>query len=345
MSAIAGREWNVQRGYFNTALRGIPPRASVEAAQRTIELWSRGDLDWVEWLDDVDRVRAEFAALIGIPSAQIGLGHTTAALVNVVAANLKSGSRVLVPEREHNSNTIPFVAQQYRDIALDTAPWSDLASRISSDHTLVALSLVQSIDGSVADLHAISQACRRAGALLCLDVTQAAGWLPFDASLADIIVCSSYKWLMGPNGPAFICLRSDLVESFRQLQPNWFACTEPHAAPYGVNFSPATSAHKFDVVPGLISVSALLPSLALINHIGVRTIYQHNIGLAETLCARLGAPFGGSSIVMLEAPGAKQKLEARGIRATVRGDRMRIAIHIYNDSEDIEALAAAILSR
>ena len=77
MSAIAGKEWNVQRGYFNTALRGIPPRASVEAARRTIELWSRGDLDWVEWLDDVERVRSEFAALIGIPPARIGVGHTT----------------------------------------------------------------------------------------------------------------------------------------------------------------------------------------------------------------------------------------------------------------------------
>ena len=345
MSAIVGKEWNVQRGYLNTALRGIPPRASVEAAQRTVELWSRGDLDWVEWLDDVKRVRSEFATLIGIPPARIGVGHTTAALVNVVAANLKSGSRVLVPEREHNSNTIPFVAQQYRGIVVDTAPWSELVSRISPDHALVALSLVQSIDGSIADLPTISQACRRVGALLCLDVTQAAGWLPFDASLADIIVCSSYKWLMGPNGPAFICLRSDLAESFRQLQPNWFACTEPHAAPYGVDFSPATSARKFDVVPGLISASALLPSLALINKLGVSVIHRHNIALAETLCARLSVPYHGSSIVILEVPGAKQKLEARGIRASVRGDRARIAIHIYNDSEDIEALVAAMSSR
>ena len=218
-------------------------------------------------------------------------------------------------------------------------------SRISRDHALVALSLVQSIDGSVADLHAISQACRRVGALLCLDVTQAAGWLPFDASLADIIVCSSYKWLMGPNGPAFICLRFDLVEPFRQLQPNWFACTEPHAAPYGVDFSPANSARKFDVVPGLISASALLPSLALINKVGVSTIHRHNTGLAETLCARLSVPYHGSSIVMLEVPGAKQKLQTRGIRATIRGDRVRIAIHIYNDTEDVEALVAAVRSR
>jgi len=345
MSAGFEKEWDVQRGYFNTALRGIPPRASVEAARRTIELWSRGNLDWVEWLDDVERIRNEFATLIGVTPTHIGVGHTTAALVNVVAANLKSGSRVLVPEFEHNSNTIPFVSQQHRGIVVETSPWNELLSRISGEHAVVALSLVQSIDGSIADLRAISQACRRTGTLLCVDVTQAAGWLAFDAALADIIVCSSYKWLMGPNGPAFICVRDDLIESFRQLQPNWFACTEPHAAPYGVQFAPARSAQKFDVVPGLISASALLPSLALINKVGVDTIYRHNTGLAEKLCAQLNIAYNGSSIVILEVPGASQKLKAQGIRASIRpGDRVRVAIHIYNDVEDIERLVKAVRS-
>ena len=89
--------WNAPRGYFNTALRGIPPMSSVEAAKRTLDLWSRGDLDWLTWLEELRKVRQEFGALIGVSPARIGVGHTTAALVNVVAANLKPGSRVLVP--------------------------------------------------------------------------------------------------------------------------------------------------------------------------------------------------------------------------------------------------------
>ena len=90
--------WQASAGYFNTALRGIPPRTSVEAAHRTIDLWSRGELDWKSWLDEVDAIRAEFATLIGVDPARVGVGHTTAALVNVVAANLKSDARVLVPD-------------------------------------------------------------------------------------------------------------------------------------------------------------------------------------------------------------------------------------------------------
>ena len=45
---------------------------------------------------------------------------------------------------------------------------------------------------------------------------------------------------------------------------------------------------------------------------------------------------------MLSVPGAAQKLQKRGIRASIRGDRVRVAIHIYNSVEDLEALVAAV---
>jgi selenocysteine lyase/cysteine desulfurase len=330
--------WQAPAGYFNTALRGIPPRTSVEAAHRTIDLWGRGELDWRTWLDEVDAIRGEFATLIGVDQARVGVGHTTAALVNVVAANVKSNARVLVPEGEHNSNTIPFAAHRHRGITVDTAPLRELAAAIRPHHEVVALSLVQSFDGAIADLPTIFAECRRHGALLCLDVTQAAGWLPFDPDLADIVVCSSYKWLMGPNGPAFIVLRGSLVKSFRQLQPTWFACVDRNAAPYGIDFPPAITAAKFDVVPGLVSASALLPSLKLINRLGVPSIHRHNTELAAAFCDRLGIPYSGSAIVVFNVPDALRKLEASGVRATVRGDRVRLAIHIYNTQDDIERL-------
>ncbi len=334
--------WDAPRGYFNTALRGIPPRTSVEAARRTIDLWSRGELDWRTWLDEIDSVRREFALLVGVTPEQVGIGHTTAALVNVVAANLQADSRVLVPDNEHNSNTIPFVAHRHRGINVDTAPLSDFAGSIRSEHSVVALSLVQSLDGTIADLSGISTECRQVGALLCVDVSQAAGWLPFDAEAADIFVCSSYKWLMGPNGPAFIVLRPDLVKSFRQLQPNWFACEERHAAPYGLDFPASRSANKFDVVPGLVSLSALLPSLTWINQAGVANIHRHNTQLSGALCARLNTTHNGSAIVMLDVPDAARKLQSHGIQATIRGNRVRVAVHVYNSMDDVDSLISAI---
>ena len=65
--------WQAPTGYFNTALRGIPPRASVEAAHRTIDFTNRGELDWKTWLDEVDAIRAEFATWIGVEPARYEL--------------------------------------------------------------------------------------------------------------------------------------------------------------------------------------------------------------------------------------------------------------------------------
>jgi selenocysteine lyase/cysteine desulfurase len=77
----------------------------------------------------------------------------------------------------------------------------------------------------------------------------------------------------------------------------------------------------------------------LINQLGVASIHRHNTELAAAFCARLGISYNGSAIVVFNVPDASRKLEARGVRATVRGDRVRLAVHIYNTRDDIEHLA------
>lgn len=71
-------------------------------------------------------------------------------------------------------------------------------------------------------------------------------------------------------------------------------------------------------------------------------IHRHNTQLAANLCNRLNVEHNGSAIVMLNVPGAAEKLGAREIRATVRGERIRVAIHMYNTTEDLDVLVDAI---
>jgi selenocysteine lyase/cysteine desulfurase len=96
------------------------------------------------------------------------------------------------------------------------------------------------------------------------------------------------------------------------------------------------------VVPGLISASALPPSLTVINQIGVRDIHRRNTQLVAALCNRLDVEHNGSAIVMLDVPGAAEKLKARGVRATVPEERIRVAILMYNVAEDVDTLVDAI---
>lgn len=336
------KEFAPATGYLNTALRGLPPASSTAAARTAIEDWFAGRLDWNAWLDEGRLVREALATLIGVDAACVGIGHTTSALVGVVATNIPDGATVLVPENEHNANVIPFLGQAHRGVKVQTAPLEELAQRLTSEHAAVAFSLVQSIDGRIADLAAIRTAADATGSLVCVDATQAAGWLPFDAHSCDFLFASSYKWLLGPSGPAFIVVRPDLVPKIRPLQPNWFSCEDPSAAPYGVDFRWAENARRFDVVPGLISYCALLPSLELLNRIGVQHVHDHDVRLAARVRRALGLQETRSAIVSLQRPNAAELLQRAGVRATARGDRVRMTFHLYNSDADVDLVLTAL---
>lgn len=339
---LAEAGWSAPTGYLNTALRGLPPRASVDAAHRVIDKWGRGALDWVGWLDQLIEIRERFAALVGVAPHRVGVGHTAASLVGIVAANLSQGSRILVLDHEHNSNTIPF-RHSGKGLVLDPVAPRDLLPRLAEGgYAAVAISAVQSSDGTIADLPALRELADKTGALLCVDATQALGWYPVAVDLCDVLVSASYKWLMGPNGPSFIVVREALIERLRPLAPNWFACVEPHAAPYGVDFELARDARRFDVVPGLISIAGLLPSLDLLQRIGIATVCAHNVGLAAQVRAELRLPESGSAIVAFERPGAGERLQSAGLVVTTRGHRVRLAFHIYSRQADVDAVIAVL---
>ena len=72
------------------------------------------------------------------------------------------------------------------------------------------------------------------------------------------------------------------------------------------------------------------PALATIEEIGVDAIHEHDVGLANRFRAGLGLEPGDSAIVFCDVEDAADKLERAGIRAAVRGGRLRTSWHVYN---------------
>jgi selenocysteine lyase/cysteine desulfurase len=81
---------------------------------------------------------------------------------------------------------------------------------------------------------------------------------------------------------------------------------------------------------------ATAPALALIEEIGVGAVPAHNVGLANRFRAGLGLQPSDSAIVFHDVEGASEKLEQAGIRAAVRGGRLRTSWHVYNTTADVE---------
>jgi selenocysteine lyase/cysteine desulfurase len=282
--------------------------------------------------------------MTGVTPGDIAVGATVSGVLSPVAATLPAGARVVVPEIEFTSNLFPWLVHADRGVTVDTVPLEKLADAIGADTTLVAFSLVQSATGEIAPVDEILAAARGHGALVCVDATQACGWLPVRAASFDVLVCAAYKWLMAPRGAAFCYLAPELRDRMRPLQAGWYAGEDVHQSYYGPPLRLAGSARRFDTSPAWFSFVGAAPSIELLNEIGIGAVHAHNVGLAQRFLTGLGLPPAESAIVSVGHPSAAEQFAAAGVRAAVRAGRARLSFHLYNTEADVDRALEALSS-
>ena len=274
--------------------------------------------------------------------AQVAVGSTVSAFVGLIAASLPDGARVLVPDVEFTSTLFPFLVEQERGrLTVTTVPPDRLAEAIDARTDVVAFSAVQMSSGEVADLAAITTAARHHGARTLLDATQACGWLPIDASRFDAVVCGGYKWLTAPRGTAWMAIDDGWAEHITPNAAGWYAGEDVHASYFGLPLRLAPDARRFDTSPAWFSWVGAQPAIELLNRIGIATVYDHDVALANRFRAGLGMEPGNSAIVCIAGDDAAE-LERAGIVGALRGGRLRLSWHLYNTEADVEATLAAL---
>jgi selenocysteine lyase/cysteine desulfurase len=335
--------WQPAAPYLNTASYGLPPRPAWEELQAALADWREGKTTWEPWGESTARARNAWARLVGVSPERVATGSTVSQLVGYVAAAIPDGARVVAPKVDFTSLLFPFLAQEHRGVEVETVPLDRLAETIDSRTTAVAFSAVQSATGAVADLDAVAAAAREHGALTIVDATQACGWLPFDASRFDAVICAAYKWLLAPRGTAFLALGDGLLERVRPLAPGWWAGEDPHASYYGPPLRLATGARRLDTSPAWFSWVGTAPALELLEELGLEAIHAHDIALANRFRAGVDLPPSDSAIVSTSLPGAAERLERAGIRAAVRASSLRVSFHVYNTEADVDAALEALI--
>jgi selenocysteine lyase/cysteine desulfurase len=333
--------WSPQPGWLNTASYGLPPQPAWDALQAALADWRTGATSWEGWGAATEEARAGFARLTGVPVQDVTVGAQVSQLIAPVAAATPDGARVVVPEIEFTSNLFPWLVHRDR-LEVRTVPTERLVETVAAGCDVVAFSLVQSATGEITDLPAVAAAARAAGATVVVDASQACGWLPFDATLADVVVVAGYKWLMAPRGTAFAYLDPSVRERIRPIAAGWYAGADVHGSYYGPEMRLATDARRFDVSPAWHSWVGAAPALTVLERIGVPAIHQHNVALANRFLTGLGRPPGDSAIVTVDAPGAETKLAAAGVRAAVRAGRVRASFHVYSTEADVDLAVAAL---
>ncbi|ARC57090.1 Isopenicillin N epimerase [Frondihabitans sp. 762G35] len=331
-------------GYLAACTGGLPPTSAVRAMRADLESWSTGHLSPVRHGETAEATRAAFARLVGVRPELVALGSQTSAMVAVLAASVPDGAEVLVPEGDFSSLVMPFRAQAHRGVRVRVVPLGDLAPSILPSTWLVAYSLVQSATGETAADDEVVRAAAAAGARTLVDLTQAAGVVPVDASRYDATVTHAYKWLCAPRGVAFLTIGERLLEEVRPVQTGWYAGSDVWASCYGADVELAADARRFDVSPAWQAFVGALPALELFASVAPVEVARHAGDLGDALCRSLGLPPHGRAIVTWPDSDGRHfdALTRAGLTVSGRAGRVRVAFHLWNDHDDVERVVTAL---
>ena len=340
MRVAFGEPFDVPVGYLNTAVTGVPPQRVVTAVGEVVAAWSQGRVQPADLEPAVTAAREGFARLVGVPGERVAIGASVSSLVAQVVSAVPDGSRVLVAEGEFTSVTYPFAAQAGRGMRLEEVPLAELPG-LAGGYDWVAVSVVQSRDGSVVDLAALRAARERGGVRVLLDVTQAAGWMPLDLAWADAVVGAGYKWLLSPKGAAWLAVGTEVEAEMVPLTASYYAGSDGARSMYGLPLSLRDDARRFDASPGWFAHVGAAQALPWLASLDLHRVRDHCVGMANRLRAGLGLPPAESAILAVEA-GDADRLRRAGVAATSRAGRTRLACHLYTTEEDVAAAIAAL---
>ena len=340
----AKKEFEPTGIYVNTASIGLPPRRAVDALNGAVETWRTGRAEAAGYDELVNRARQRFAALVGTTPDRVAIGNQVSTFTALVASALPDGARVLAAEEDFTSVLFPFLAHADRGVRVRTVPLSGLVEAIGPSVDLVAVSAVQSADGRLVPggLEALASAATRHGCLTYVDATQAVGWLPLSADRFDFVSCAGYKWLLSLRGTAFGVIRPERLATLRPLYAGWYAGDDPWTSIYGPPLRLAKDARRLDISPAWLAWAGTLPALELLGEVGIDAIHRHDLALANALRARLGLPPSDSAIVTVTVDDGLKRLQAAGIKASVRAGAVRLSFHLHNTDADVDAVARAL---
>jgi selenocysteine lyase/cysteine desulfurase len=332
--------------YLDSATYGLPPRPTVEVMHQAIDDWQGGAADWVQsWDTKGEACRTAFGTLVGLAPECVALVPSVSTGVAVIAATVRPGDEVVVPDDEFTSVLYPIlVAARERAVSVREVPFDRLADSVTPRTTLVAFSLVQSQSGRTASQHDIVDAAQRVGARTLIDATHAVPFVPVDGR-ADYVVCAAYKHLLSPRGVAFLSVTREQWDAVPALLANWRSTSNPYGVYYGGTLDQAPTAARFDVSLAWFSWVGAAVSLGLLTDWQRQGLLGEAVGMARRLASHLGLAEPVGSVVSVpveDAEAVSAELRTNGIKAAVRAGSVRLSPHVYNTADQIDRAASAL---
>ena len=296
-------------------------------------------------------------------------------------ANLGEGDAVVLTLMEHHANIVPWqmLAEEQgfeiRWIPVTDDGQLDLTDldRLLDGAKLLSFTSMSNVLGTLTPVRQLVDAAHAAGALALVDACQSVPHLPTDvvAMDADFMAFSGHK-MLGPSGIGVLWGRKELLDAM-----------PPFLGGGGMIVDVTTEGFRPDVVPAkfeagtppIAEAAGLEAAINYLEAIGMDAIRQHEVELTayalRTLHDRLGdsitiygpsEPAARGGVLSFELDGvhahdvsqvldehavcirpghhcAKPLMRRFGVVATARA-----SFYIYNDTDDVDALADALVA-
>lgn len=344
-------DYPADRLYLDSATYGLPPKTTIRALQDALDGWRTGSADWQEdWDREGETCRRLLASMIGAGERDVSLQPAVSVASGLVATAVPDDSEVLLAEGDFTSVSYPFVAAARTGrIRWRAAPLERLAESVTAATSMVAVSVVQSADGRLADLASIRAACDRHSARLYVDASQSLGILPLDVETpcVDYLAVAGYKWLCCPRGTAWLYVRPEQHHEPWPVTASWRGGDEPYGRYYfdpdsGTDLPLANDAARFDVSLAWHAWVGARHSLETLTSFSDAERFRIGHDAASRFAERLDLRQPDAGIVVVPVRGGEEALrvcEAEGIRVAGRAGKVRVAFHLYNTVDEAERAA------
>ncbi len=207
--------------YLDVAARGLLPVDARRALDDYLDTRMLEGGNKAAMFEQLERVRSQFAALIGAASGEIAFTKNVSEGLNAIVAAYPwtGGDRVVYcPALEHPNNVYPWrhlAARRGVELVEVPAEGGEISpdriiAALDERTRMVSLSSVTFAPGLVTDVATIGAVCRERGILLLVDAVQSVGLLAtnVEALGIDALAVSTQKGLLALYGMGFLYCRA-----------------------------------------------------------------------------------------------------------------------------------------
>ncbi len=360
--------------YLNAAYMSPQPRRVLEAAVRGAtqrsEPWS---VKPVDFFTEVEALRTAFARQVSCSPDNIAIVPSCGYGVSCAAANIAVGKGDVILAME---DQFPSNYYAWRRRALEAGAeflivtrepeqtWADaFLQTIEARGEEIALATLEGhhwASAEVIDLEVVTGALRAVGAAVVLDLTQSIGGCPVDiGGLApDFMATAAYKWQFCPYGIGFLYVDEQYFDGVPIEEP-WMSRKGAEDFSRLSDFTDVyqVGARRYDMSEksSFSNVAGAVAALQMLDEWGIETVSRKlartnariaeilaNHGFETTPADRRAPHFQGARLPATDPRELAARLIENGVYASVRGDHLRVAPHLYTDDRDLARLDEAL---